>query len=114
MDITDVFGVIGINDGVMQVEDTILELPQDSHLFTGRLSLADHRWLAGHVVFESVLLPGTAFVEMALAAADRVGLDSVEELTLEAPLRLPRKGAVQCQLPVGPTDESGRSSDSGA
>ena len=53
----------------------------DSFVFSGRLSLATHPWLAGHVVFGAVLLPGTAFVELALAAAQRVGLDTVEELT---------------------------------
>ena len=60
-----------------------------------------HPWLAGHVVFGAVLLPGTAFVELALAAAERVGLDTVDELTIEAPLVVPERGAVQLQLLVG-------------
>ena len=30
----------------------------DSFVFTGRLSLATHPWLGGHVVFDAVLLPG--------------------------------------------------------
>src|SRR5262249_14010885 len=46
----------------------------DGFLFTGRLSLAEHPWLAAHSVFGSVILPGTAFVELALLAAHRVGL----------------------------------------
>ncbi len=80
----------------------------DGFVFTGRLSLAEHPWLAGHAVFGSVILPGTAFVELALAAAHRVGLERVEELTLEAPLALPAKGAVVVQLSVGAPDEAGR------
>ncbi len=32
-------------------------------LFTGRLSLSTHPWLADHAVMDVVLLPGTAFVE---------------------------------------------------
>ncbi len=38
----------------------------DGWLFTGRLSLDSHPWLADHAVMGTVLLPGTAFVEMAL------------------------------------------------
>ena len=73
----------------------------DSFVFTGRLSLATHPWLAGHMVFGAVLLPGTGFVELALAAAERVGLDTVEELTIEAPLVVPERGSVRLQLLVG-------------
>ena len=38
---------------------------------TGRLSLATHPWLADHAVAGTVLLPGTAFVELALRAGER-------------------------------------------
>src|SRR5207244_5940301 len=41
----------------------------DEWLFTGRLSLDTQPWLADHVVLDTVLLPGTAFVELALRAA---------------------------------------------
>ena len=82
----------------------------DSFVFTGRLSLATHPWLAGHEVFGAVLLPGAAFVELALAAAERVGLDTVDELTLEAPLVVPERGAVQLQVLVGTLEESKRRS----
>src|SRR6476660_4365335 len=41
--------------------------------FNGRLSLAAFPWLADHVVFDTVLLPGTAFVELALAAGREAG-----------------------------------------
>ena len=80
----------------------------DGFLLTGRLSLAEHPWLADHAVFGTPILPGTAFVEMALLAAQRAGLDAIEELTLEAPLALPAEGAVQLQLSVGATDGNGR------
>ena len=82
----------------------------DSFVFTGRLSLATHPWLAGHEVFGAVLLPGAAFVELALAAAERVGLGTVDELTLEAPLVVPERGAVQLQVLVGTLEESKRRS----
>ncbi|MEY9969375.1 acyl transferase domain-containing protein/acyl carrier protein, partial [Streptacidiphilus sp. MAP12-16] len=80
----------------------------DGHLFTGRLSLETHPWLADHAVGEVVLLPGTAFVELAIRAGDQVGCGLVEELTLEAPLILPERGGVQVQVSVGTPDDSGQ------
>ncbi|MFI1356770.1 SDR family NAD(P)-dependent oxidoreductase [Streptomyces sp. NPDC020898] len=82
----------------------------DEFLFTGRLSLRTHPWLADHVVLGRVLLPGTAFVELALRAGGEAGSGQLEELTLEGPLMLPEHGAVQFQVAVGAADESGRRS----
>ncbi|MGK4578840.1 SDR family NAD(P)-dependent oxidoreductase [Kitasatospora sp. HPMI-4] len=79
----------------------------DGCLFTGRLGLHTHPWLADHAVSGTVLLPGTAFVELAIRAGDQVGCDRLEELTLEAPLVLPETGAIRFQLSVNPADEGG-------
>jgi acyl transferase domain-containing protein/NAD(P)-dependent dehydrogenase (short-subunit alcohol dehydrogenase family) len=79
-------------------------------LFTARLSLATHPWLADHAVLDAVLLPGTAFLELALHAGRRVECELVAELVLEAPLVLPREGGVQLQLAVSEPDASGRRS----
>ena len=70
-------------------------------LLTGRLSVRSQPWLADHAVAGSVLLPGTAFVEMAVQAADAAGCGRVAELTLAAPLVLPADSAVQLQVVVG-------------
>ncbi|MFJ1709976.1 polyketide synthase dehydratase domain-containing protein, partial [Kitasatospora sp. NPDC088346] len=80
----------------------------DGFLFTGRLSVQSHPWLADHAVMGSVLLPGTAFVELAIRAGDQVGCGLLEELTLAAPLVLPEQGGVHVQLAVEEADESGR------
>ncbi|NYV73446.1 type I polyketide synthase, partial [Streptomyces sp. UH6] len=56
---------------------------EDVSLFTGRLSLDSYPWLADHAVFGTVLLPGTAFVELALHAGERVGCPVLDDLTLE-------------------------------
>ncbi|MFD5698726.1 type I polyketide synthase [Streptomyces lasiicapitis] len=80
----------------------------DGHLLTGRLSLRTHPWLADHAVAGAVLLPATAFVELATRAGDQVDCDLVEELTMEMPLVVPETGGVQLQLTVGPADASGR------
>ncbi|MGW2036276.1 SDR family NAD(P)-dependent oxidoreductase, partial [Streptomyces sp. NPDC001811] len=79
----------------------------DGTLHTGLLSLADHPWLADHSVGGVPLLPGTAFVEMALAAGARVGCGTVEDLTVTEPLPLPEDGAVRLQCTVGEPDATG-------
>ncbi|WP_189939332.1 polyketide synthase dehydratase domain-containing protein, partial [Streptomyces sulfonofaciens] len=61
-------------------------------------------------ILDTVLLPGTAFVELALHAAAHTGGDRVADLTLEAPLVVPGRGAVQVQAAVGTPDGSGRRS----
>ncbi len=76
-------------------------------LLTARMSLAAHPWLADHGAMGVVLLPGTAFLEFAIHAGSQVGCDLVQELTLEAPLILGEKSAVQVQVAVGGPDESG-------
>ncbi|WP_243469292.1 type I polyketide synthase [Streptomyces cinnamoneus] len=80
----------------------------DTYLFSGRLGLDTHPWLADHTVAGTVLLPGTAFVDMAVRAGDEAGCHRVEELMLEAPLVLPERGGVQVQMAVGAADASGR------
>ncbi|MGW6445274.1 SDR family NAD(P)-dependent oxidoreductase [Lentzea sp. NPDC055074] len=74
-------------------------------LLTGVISARTSPWLADHAVNGTVLLPGTAFVDLAAHAAQQVGLDVVDELTLEAPLVL--SGPVTVQVAVAPADESG-------
>jgi acyl transferase domain-containing protein/acyl carrier protein len=77
-------------------------------LYTGRLSRRTHPWLTDHAVLDTVLLPGTAFVDLALRAAGDTGCDALEELTLEGPLLLPERGAVTVQIAVAPPDDDGR------
>ncbi|WP_413809411.1 type I polyketide synthase [Streptomyces sp. OE57] len=82
----------------------------DGLVFTGRLGVDTHPWLADHVVRGAVVLPGTAFVELAVRAGDQVGCDLLDELTLHAPLVLPERGGVRLQLTVGAPDGAGRRS----
>ncbi|WP_380113312.1 type I polyketide synthase, partial [Dactylosporangium cerinum] len=78
-------------------------------LWTGRLSVRTHPWLADHVMAGAVLFPGTGFVELAACAGQRVDCGVLEELTLTAPLVLSGDSAVQVQVWVGgPQEESGR------
>nr|WP_162794230.1 type I polyketide synthase [Streptomyces paludis] len=77
-------------------------------LFTGLLSVAAQPWAADHVVLGATLLPGTAFVEMAVRAGRHFDRGTVRELTLHAPLPLPADGDVVVQTVVGGPDEAGR------
>ncbi|MYT15955.1 MULTISPECIES: SDR family NAD(P)-dependent oxidoreductase, partial [unclassified Streptomyces] len=80
----------------------------DAVVLTGRLSLTTHPWLADHAVMDTVLLPGTALVELALQAGDQLGCDLIEELTLQEPLVLPERGGVQLRIVVAEPDEDDR------
>ncbi|KJY41858.1 hypothetical protein VR41_10550, partial [Streptomyces sp. NRRL B-1568] len=79
----------------------------DSVLFTGRLSLSTHPWLADHAVSGTVIVPGAALVDVAVRAGDQVGCGTVEELTLQAPMVLGEQGALVLRVQVGEADAAG-------
>ncbi|MFJ1863541.1 SDR family NAD(P)-dependent oxidoreductase [Streptomyces sp. NPDC088097] len=76
-------------------------------LLSGRLSLAGHPWLADHAIDGTVLVPATAFLELAVAAGDQADAPRVTDLTLEAPLVLTGQRSVRIQVAVAPTDATG-------
>jgi pimaricinolide synthase PimS1 len=80
---------------------------EDGWLFTGRVSIESHPWLADHAVMGRVLMPGTGFVELALAAGQHVGSETVDELTIQAPLLLDQGDVAQIQLTVTERDSEG-------
>ncbi|MBL1110311.1 SDR family NAD(P)-dependent oxidoreductase, partial [Streptomyces sp. 5-8] len=84
-----------------------VQVAEGGTLFTGRLSTATHPWLADHAVAGTTLLPGTALVELVLGAGHDLGCGHLAELTLQAPLVLPGRGAVQLQLRVAAADATG-------
>ncbi len=102
-------GALGLTATGHPVLHGAVELAEgEGVLCTGRLSLATHPWLADHTVRGTVLVPGTALLELALRAGDEVGADRVEDLTLAAPLVVPTRGAVRTQVRVGVADDDGR------
>jgi pimaricinolide synthase PimS1 len=86
---------------------TTVELADGGLVLSGRISLSTHPWLADHAVLGTVILPGTAFAELALAAGKRLGAEAIESLTLQAPMVLPESAAVSLQVSVEPADEQG-------
>ncbi|MFD0312575.1 SDR family NAD(P)-dependent oxidoreductase, partial [Streptomyces sp. NPDC127119] len=104
---TDV-GSLGLDRADHPLLSTELELAGSEGLvLTGRVGLGSHPWLADHAVAGTVLVPGTALLELALTAGTRLGTERVEELTLEAPLTLPENGAVRIQVTVDAPDDTG-------
>ncbi|MFD8940248.1 SDR family NAD(P)-dependent oxidoreductase [Streptomyces sp. NPDC059578] len=74
-------------------------------LFTARISRDTQPWLTDHAVHDTVLVPGTAFVELVARAGEAEGCPLVEELTLEEPLAVPAEGELRLQTIVGAPDE---------
>ncbi|MEV8319540.1 SDR family NAD(P)-dependent oxidoreductase [Streptomyces sp. NPDC059900] len=88
--------------------DTVVELAgRDETVLSGRVSSDDHPWLVDHTIDGNVILPATAFLELAATAADRTGAAGVEQLTLEAPLRLLKGEALRLQIIVQAPDQDG-------
>ncbi|MFD5552574.1 SDR family NAD(P)-dependent oxidoreductase [Streptomyces sp. NPDC127068] len=100
-------GVTGTGHPLLGAAIDVAE-PGAALVLTGRLSLGDHPWLADHVIGGTVLVPGTALVELALRAGAGTGCDVVEEVSLHTPLTLPDDGAVRLQLAVGAAEDGRR------
>ncbi|MET9728156.1 type I polyketide synthase [Streptomyces zaomyceticus] len=99
------FGLAAVGHPLLSAAVRVAD--RDAYLLTGRVSRRTHPWLNGHAVAGTVLLPATALLDLAFRAAEHAGCDTVDELTLAAPLILPERGAVQLQLVVGEPDASG-------
>nr|AUO14854.1 Malonyl CoA-acyl carrier protein transacylase [Amycolatopsis sp.] len=84
-----------------------VELAEDGGwLFTGRLSAAQHPWLAGHTVLGRTVLPSSVLVELTLHAASELGCARIEELTQHLPVVF-AEDALCLQVRIGPVDDAG-------
>ncbi|MFE2189195.1 polyketide synthase dehydratase domain-containing protein, partial [Streptomyces sp. NPDC059455] len=75
-------------------------------VLSGRLSTSTHPWLADHTVGDTVIVPGTALLDMAIRAGDETGHTTLDELVIHTPLTLTRPTPVQ--VTVGAEDDTGR------
>ncbi|WP_230582448.1 type I polyketide synthase, partial [Salinispora tropica] len=92
----------GLLDAEHPLLSAVTTLPDtDGLIATGRLSRRTHPWLADHALGETVVLPGTGLVELAVHAGAQVGCDRLAELVLQAPLVVPDDGGIQVQVAVG-------------
>jgi rifamycin polyketide synthase module 9/10 len=86
----------------------VVELPDsDGLVFTSRLSLRTHPWLADHAIGGVVVVPGSGLVELAVRAGDEAGCSVLDELVIEAPLVVPEQGGVRLQVALSAPDQHG-------
>ncbi len=79
----------------------------DGLVATGRLSLTSHPWLADHMIGGTVLLPGTAYAELALHIGAMTATPRLAELVVTAPLAVPAEGAVELRVLASGPDQGG-------
>ncbi|MGW2149808.1 SDR family NAD(P)-dependent oxidoreductase [Nonomuraea bangladeshensis] len=99
---------LGLGAADHPILGAVVEQPDGGAILTGRLSVAAQSWLADHAINGTAILPGTAFVELALRAGDQVGCPAIDELTLHAPLPIPDSDGITLQIILSPPDEDGR------
>ncbi|MEV3964773.1 SDR family NAD(P)-dependent oxidoreductase [Nocardia sp. NPDC050193] len=105
--VSDVQGA-GLEDTGHPLLGAMVRLPDSAEVvWTGRLSLATHPWLADHAVAGVVLLPGAAVVELVLHVGMVIDCARLAELVLETPLSLPSADAVELRVMAGEPDEKG-------
>ncbi|MFC4533137.1 type I polyketide synthase [Sphaerisporangium dianthi] len=78
--------------------NAVVHLADGGVLLTGRFSTRTHPWLADHAIAGTVVLPGTALVDLALRAGAEAGLPVLDELVIESPVVIPEDGATDIQL----------------
>ena len=87
----------------------VVELAESGGVvFTSRLSPRTQPWLADHAVLGTVLLPGTAFVDLALYVGAQLGAAHLDELVLDTPLAIPSDEQMWLQVRVSEPAEDGR------
>jgi acyl transferase domain-containing protein/acyl carrier protein len=98
-------GLVGVDHPLL---GAVMVLPgSDGLVFTSRLSLRSHPWLADHAVGGVVIVPGTGLVELVVRAGDELGCGVLDELIIEAPLVVPERGGVRVQVVVGAAGADG-------
>ncbi|MFI8824639.1 thioester reductase domain-containing protein, partial [Streptomyces sp. NPDC053431] len=77
----------------------------DATVHTTRITARSHAHLADRTPGGTPHLPASTLVELALRAADHTANNTVEQLTVHAPLPLPTTTALEVQTRTTPTDD---------
>ncbi|MFD8011282.1 SDR family NAD(P)-dependent oxidoreductase [Streptomyces sp. NPDC058955] len=98
----------GLDEAPHPLLATLVELPDGQGLVaTGRVGIDTHAWLAGYLLEDKVVLPSVAVLDLVLSTGELLGLDHLEELTLDAPVVLPEEGGVDLRVQISGADEAG-------
>lgn len=78
------------------------DLASGDTIYTSRLSVKSQPWLADHVIYGTVVVPGATYAAMALAA---VGTPArLKDVFFYEPIILPEKASREVQLTLHPAD----------
>lgn len=98
-------GIIGGGEGVAAsgILGSAKDLASGDAVYTSRLSVKSQPWLAHHVIYGTVVVPGATYAAMALAA---VGPPArVQDVFFYEPIILPEKSSREVQLTLTPTED---------
>ncbi|MGW5449685.1 SDR family NAD(P)-dependent oxidoreductase, partial [Streptomyces asiaticus] len=89
----------------------VVNMPNSAgFIATSRWSLRSHPWLEDHLVSDAVLVPNAALVELSIRLGDLAAAPNLDELTVDTPVVLPRRGSRSIQAVVGEPDQARRRS----
>ena len=81
------------------------DLASGDSVYTSRLSVKSQPWLADHVIYGTVVVPGATYAAMALAAVKPPG--RVQNVYFYEPIILPEKASREVQLSLHPLEVGG-------
>lgn len=96
-------GTAALGSGLLGAER---ELASGDTIYTSRLSVKTQPWLADHVIYGTVVVPGATYAAMALAA---VGTPAhATDVFFYEPIILPEKASREVQLTLHPAADAGQ------
>ncbi|WP_319454754.1 MULTISPECIES: SDR family NAD(P)-dependent oxidoreductase [unclassified Mycobacterium] len=96
----------GVSSGGVAVSGILgakVELASGDTVYTSRLSVKSQPWLADHVIYGTVVVPGATYAAMVLAAVDPPA--QVQEVFFYEPILLNDKDSRDVQLILHPSDD---------
>ncbi|OBI87052.1 type I polyketide synthase [Mycobacterium asiaticum] len=103
--VSGIAGIGGDTAGVAGILGSVKDLASGDVVYTSRLSVKTQPWLAHHVIYGTVVVPGATYAAMALAA---VGPPArVQDVFFYEPIILPDKASREVQLTLHPFEDGG-------
>jgi acyl transferase domain-containing protein/NADPH:quinone reductase-like Zn-dependent oxidoreductase/acyl carrier protein len=96
-------GIDGQGAGASGLLGSAKELASGDSVYTSRLSVKSQPWLADHVIYGTVVVPGATYAAMALAAVGPPG--RLQDVYFYEPIILPEKASREVQLSLHPLED---------
>ncbi len=101
---------IAVDGGATAIGSGILgagkDLASGDTIYTSRLSVKTQPWLADHVIYGTVVVPGATYAAMALAAVEAPA--RATDVFFYEPIILPEKASREVQLTLHPAADAGQ------